>query len=95
MVDGQRHGAVGAPPAPIWRLCRAVSGDDGGEADPRALPGRLISEAMEKAIKLPAIICPHTGNKHLGKQLRPLNSTDSILAGIRNPHHFPDNAGEG
>ena len=40
------------------------------DAEPSALPGRLISEAIEKAIKLPAITSKaHPGDKHLREQL--------------------------
>ena len=56
------------------------------EAEPRALPGRLISEATEKAIKLPAItLVPIPATNIWVSSLPPLNRTDSILAGMPIP----------
>ncbi|MNY52576.1 hypothetical protein D3C86_1882610 [compost metagenome] len=56
------------------------------DADPRALPGRLINDATEKAMKLPAItLVPMPATNIWVNNLPPLNNTDSMLAGIPIP----------
>ncbi|SAA59346.1 Uncharacterised protein [Enterobacter hormaechei] len=56
------------------------------DADPSAFPGRLMSEAMEKAIKLPAMTSvPIPATNICVSSFPPLNNTDSMLAGIPIP----------
>ncbi|CSP74381.1 Uncharacterised protein [Shigella sonnei] len=56
------------------------------EAEPSALPGKLIRAAIENAIKFPAITLVPIPATNIWVNNRPLvNNTDSTLAGIPIP----------
>jgi hypothetical protein len=50
-----------------------------------------MSDAMEKAIKLPAMTGPHSCNKHLREKLPTVKQHGLDAGRDPNPHHFPDN----